>query len=143
MKCNNCGASIDRTATFCGYCGTSVRNESAVAVAAPAAVMVAAPPQFAPPAPPVGANDDDLSPYYRDQFAQLDSYPNKRAKFNWAAFWLGPFWYLGRGMWAKALILFGMAVASGGVAGLFLAIYAGVRGTNDLWLLRRQGKQLW
>lgn len=33
MKCNNCGATIDRAATFCGYCGTSVSSQSATAPA--------------------------------------------------------------------------------------------------------------
>jgi len=145
MKCNNCGATIDRAATFCGYCGTSVSSQSATAPAMSVAMpaMAAAPATFAPQMQGSASSDSDMKPYYREEFARFDANPAARPIFNWAAFWFNILWYLSQGIWGKAFVLFCLSLITGGAAGIFVAVYAGFRGNADLWLLRRQGKQFW
>jgi hypothetical protein len=153
MKCNNCGASLDRVSTFCGYCGTTFDKR-----AASNAVALATPSGFAPPAlavqsPLVVATTQapaatsapyaGLTPYYADAYARIDAGGMGASKWNWAAFLFGMFWYFYRGLWGKALLMAGVNIASGGVLGLLFALYCGKFGNYDDWLLRRQGKQLW
>lgn len=161
MKCTNCGASMERASTFCGYCGTAVTAASlaatAVMVQAASAPVAYAEPSFAQPAfagmPVMAGQADassarptqfpDLPPYYQEAFAAIAAGGRSASKFNWAAFWFNCFWYLYRGMWVKSLCLLGLNVATGGVAGLFIGIYAGKYGNADLYQLRREGKQFW
>lgn len=83
-----------------------------------------------------------LSDYYARAFAGFDA-GGSRNVWNWAAFLLGGFWYLFRGMWVKALLYFAAAIFSGGFLAIPLWIYGGMRGTYDLYLLRTRGNQLW
>lgn len=156
MKCTNCGASMERASTFCGYCGTAVTAASLTATAV--MVQVASTPVgLAQPAfagmPSMGGQGEvstarpmhfpDLPPYYQEAFATIAIGGRNASKFNWAAFWFNCFWYLYRGMWLKALILLGISAATGGAAGIFIALYAGKYGNADLYQPRSDGKQFW
>jgi len=152
---------MERTSTFCGYCGTAVMAASptatAVMVHAASAPVAYIQPALAQPAfagmPGMGDQGEvstarpmhfpDLPPYYQEAFATIAAGGRNASKFNWAAFWLSCFWYLYRGMWLKALILLGISAATGGAAGIFIAVYAGKYGNADLYQLRREGKQFW
>lgn len=83
-----------------------------------------------------------LPDYYTRAFATIDAGQTK-VVWNWPAFLLGAFWYLYRGMWAKALIYAAIAILSSGVLLIPLWIYGGLMGTYDLWLLHRKGTQTW
>jgi hypothetical protein len=89
-----------------------------------------------------GTPSEGLPDYYARAFAEFDT-GGSQIVWNWAAFLLGALWYLYRGMWAKALIYAAIAIFSGGFLIIPLWIYAGLRGTYDLYLLRRTATQLW
>lgn len=161
MKCTNCGASLERASTFCAYCGTAVTAAApaatAVMVQAASAPVSNAQPSLAQPAlagiPGMAGQADtssaqpmhfpDLPPYYQEAFKTIAAGGRSASKFNWTAFWFSCFWYLYRGMWVKALCLFGLTLVTSGVGGLFIAIYAGKYGNADLYQLRHEGKQFW
>lgn len=63
--------------------------------------------------------------------------------WNWPAFLFGAFWYLFRGMWAKALLLAAIVIFTGGFLAIPVWIYGGLMGTYDDYLLRRRGTQGW
>jgi hypothetical protein len=83
-----------------------------------------------------------LPAYYERAFTTIDRGQTK-VVWNWAAFLLGAFWYLYRGMWVKAILYVAIALLSGGFLALPIWIYGGVMGTYDLWLLHRKGTQAW
>lgn len=85
-----------------------------------------------------------LKDYYRHQFRKFEGNDGNFAPtWNWPAFFFGPFWYLYRGMWAKALILFVMAAASGGVMWVFAIGWGAVVGNYDYYLLEKESTQLY
>lgn len=55
-----------------------------------------------------------------------------RLGWNWWAFVLGPFWYLVRGLWVYASILFSLILLSGGVLIPFVWLYCGLKANEDL-----------
>jgi hypothetical protein len=55
-----------------------------------------------------------------------------RLSFNWWALALGPFWYLLRGLWVHASILFVLVFLSGGTLFPFVWLYAGLKANEDL-----------
>lgn len=69
------------------------------------------------------------------------------ATWSWGAFWFGPLWYLYKGMWAKALMLFAFSVPlmvlTGATSPLIIPIILGLIGNYDYYLLRCHGSQLW
>lgn len=75
MHCPNCGGEIPMGARFCPQCGAPV----------PAA------PFYAQPAMP--------DPYYAREFASIAA--GNPPRFNFAAFFLGPFHALYRGFWSR------------------------------------------
>lgn len=94
--------------------------------------------------PPATSRDAWLDPHYQHKFARIDAEGGSFvALWNWPAFLFGAFWYLFKGMWAKALLIFFVALLSGGLLGIPLWIYTGVAGTYDYYLLKRRQKQLW
>jgi hypothetical protein len=66
-----------------------------------------------------------------------------KPKFNLGAFAFGGFWYLYRGLWAKGLLYFAIVLGSGGTAAVIPWIYGFMFGTYDLYLLKKDHKQLW
>ena len=97
-------------------------------------------------APPlqVSAHDTYLPPYYQLRFARFDAARGGfSATWNWPAFLFGCIWYLVKGMWAKALIIFALMVVTGGILAIPAWIYMGIAGNYDYYLLKRQNKQLW
>lgn len=82
--------------------------------------------------------------YYRRVFHRFDQNHGRfLATWNWAAFIFAPFWYLAKGMWLKALLMFGILILTGGLAVALVWIYCGAFGNWDYYLLRRQGKQFY
>ncbi len=59
-----------------------------------------------------------------------------RLSFNWWALALGPFWYLVRGLWVHASILFALVFLSGGTLFPFVWLYAGLKANEDLLEVR-------
>ncbi len=52
--------------------------------------------------------------------------------WNWGAFFLGPLWYLGRGLWVHAVILTILIMLSGGILLPFIMIYGGAKANETL-----------
>lgn len=89
-----------------------------------------------------------LPDVYRDTFKRFDDAGGQWvATWNWAAFVFGVFWYLYRGMWVKALIYLVvggfLAAVTGGFLSPLIWIAIGLLGNYDLYLLERQGTQMW
>lgn len=85
---------------------------------------------------------------YDEQFAKFDSQNGSFvATWNWKSFIFGVFWYLYKGMWAKAIIytVTGSVLAALTAGAGFLVMWAvfGVLGNYDLYLKHRYGTQLW
>jgi hypothetical protein len=94
--------------------------------------------------PAVSAADSWVDPHYQQKFAQIEGQGGSfMALWNWPAFLFGAFWYLSKGMWAKALLIVVVVFATGGFLGIPIWIYAGIAGTYDFYLLKRRQKQLW
>src|SRR3989449_10258142 len=55
-----------------------------------------------------------------------------RLHVNWWALLLGPFWYLAKGLWVYASILFPIVLLSGGILAPFVWLYAGLKADEDL-----------
>jgi len=55
-----------------------------------------------------------------------------RLHVNWWALLLGPFWYLARGLWVLASLLFTIVLLSGGILIPFVWLYAGLKADEDL-----------
>ena len=67
--------------------------------------------------------------------------------FNLLAFFIGPLWYLIKGMWLKTVVL-GIASlfligATYGVGVFVVCLYYGFFANWDLYLWEKQGKQGW
>ncbi|MBW6520876.1 MAG: hypothetical protein K0A99_07675 [Desulfoarculaceae bacterium] len=58
---------------------------------------------------------------------------SKTAGWDWGAFFLGPFWYLSKGMKAKGVWLLIFSVFSCFMAAPFIWVYCGARGRGDLY----------
>jgi hypothetical protein len=117
---------------FCANCGAPTGLQQAAAAAG------------APAAAGSTGSRAYLSPYWQAVFQKFDQRPGQmQTHWNWPAFFFGAFWYLFKGMPAKATLYFVVSIASAGVGWLFLAIYAGLYGPWDYYLKEVQGKQLW
>lgn len=69
-------------------------------------------------------HDDPLTTLYHQPLPP-------RLQINWWALLLGPFWYLARGMWVLASILFTIVLLSGGILVPFVWLYAGLKANED------------
>ncbi|QWD80519.1 DUF2628 domain-containing protein [Polynucleobacter sp. MWH-Spelu-300-X4] len=145
MQCKSCGAQNPDNLMECAYCGASLSRPTAnSAPAAPSASVVSAP--AAPAAS--SQNQDyaiDLPQYYKAAFAEFDKNPQggPQFKFNWGAFWFGPFWYFFRGLWLKGILYLAVIFGTAGFLVWLPWIYSFSFGTYDLYLLRKHGKQFW
>jgi len=151
MKCLGCGATNPEGTSQCNFCG---KVFSAAPVTSP--VTRHENEQVAKPVDPEQegkqetsatspANYSDLSKWYQDVFTKFDndSATGLKMKFSWPPFLFGPFWYLSKGLWAKALIYIAIALVSGGTLAIFAWIYTSIFGIYDYYLLKKFGKQLW
>lgn len=139
VECRECEAEVSSQAETCPRCG--------------------APHPAPPPEPEEGAGTEEagegaagsgeatLTPeeaYYREVFRRFDRNLGRyEATWNWAAFLFGPFWYLAKGLWLKALLMLGILLLTGGLAFVLVWVYCGAFGNWDYYLLRRQGKQFY
>ena len=85
-----------------------------------------------------------LSPYYLEAFNQFNKKPNSglQAKFNWAAFFFGGFWYLYKGLWVKGLLFISIAFFSAGFLAILPWLYGCIFGTYDYYLHKKDDKPL-
>jgi hypothetical protein len=92
----------------------------------------------------VGASYAHLPPYWQTLFQRFNQQPAQtQTHWNWPAFIFGAFWYLVKGMPAKAALYFLVSIGTAGIGWLFLALYAGLYGPWDYYLKEVRGKQLW
>jgi hypothetical protein len=173
MAFSTCGHEVAPDARFCPSCGTTVAERVTPTAGQPTgwtpppgATSAAGTPNGAVPSPPPypgaptgpGGRPGEgwhgpppathalagLPDYYRGPFARIDGNGGSfTATWNWAAFLLGPIWYLCRGLWVKALLLVFIVLATAGTLAIPAWIYAGIAGNYDLYLLRQRNKQLW
>ena len=124
--CQNCGKeiAIKSKVKFCPHCGKSIyfRKEEKS-------------PSF----------DTGETPYHQDKFRCFDEAGQFVPTWNWAAFFFGIFWYLCKGMPAKAGIFLVVGIISTVIPLLLflLPLYFGIAGNYDYYLLKVKGKQLW
>ena len=88
-----------------------------------------------------------LHPYYQRVFAKFDANGGSfTPTWNWAAFLLGPIWYLLHGMWLKSVVLFvawGFTPMFVFVPAVFVIGYQAIVGNYDYYLRKVKGKLLW
>ena len=65
---------------------------------------------------------------------------NETGGWDWAAFLLGPFWYLSKGMTKKGIWLLVLCVITVFTATPFILIYCGAKGKGDLYSSRLREK---
>ena len=65
---------------------------------------------------------------------------SKTAGWSWEAFFLGPFWYLSKGMNVKGFWLITFTLASCLLAAPFVWVYCGARGYGDWYDFRLKEK---
>lgn len=128
--CQKCGTEASAAAAFCGSCGTSI------------AVKNVAPSQSPTTNIP---SDKDVSESWKKRFSILEKaggpklqkvrelgfVERRKLFFNIWGFLFGPFYYLAKGMWKKAIILTALAIAAVVVLELVLeAMGVGSKITN-------------
>lgn len=96
MYCSKCGAQLDDESAFCPNCGTPCTSEKPAASLPP---VVKTEEKIAPEPPvpkgPVTSEGPAANSYYAGEFAKIAA--GQKSKFNWAAFFLGPFHQLYHG----------------------------------------------
>ena len=131
--CVKCGTPTHMAGFFCPKCGyatdTPIRQQTATSET---------------PTVMTGMSNSEFS----DVFRRFDLAGGKWVpSFNLLAFFVGPLWYLIKGMWLKAVVLgaaglFLISVTYG--AGIFVVwLYYGFFANWDLYLWEKQGKQGW
>jgi hypothetical protein len=115
-NCPHCGNTLESGASFCGKCGKGVMDYSLE------------------------------PPYYKEKFELFDKNGGLwKRTWNWPAFCLSAFWYLYKGMWGKALIMFGaviiLTVLLPGVTVPIIPVWAAMWGNYDYYLLKKYGEQ--
>ena len=123
--CQNCGKeiAIKSKVKFCPHCGKSIyfRKEKKS-------------PSFY----------TGETPYHQDKFRCFDEAGQFVPTWNWAAFFFGIFWYLCKGMPAKAGIFLVVGIILIAIPLFFLLpLYFGIVGNYDYYLSKVKGKQLW
>jgi len=73
----------------------------------------------------IDRKDDPLAALYHQPLPP-------RLHLNWWALLLGPCWYLAKGLWVYASILFTIVFLSGGILIPFVWLYAGLKAEEDL-----------
>ena len=81
--------------------------------------------------------------YFTTRFNLFELTGGFKPTWNWAAFFLGVFWYFFKGLWAKGAMMIAIIVLLAGMPAIFFWIYAGIAGNYDYYLLKRRGTQLW
>ena len=109
--CTRCSAPIDGSAAFCGSCGTRVAGAAATSTSKSAASS--------------RDSAEQVSETWKRRFALLEkaggpklskarelNFKERLVLFNAWGFIFGPFYYLAKGMWKKAIVLFVLCVAA-------------------------------
>jgi hypothetical protein len=108
MICNSCGAPLQGTDRVCRSCGAKTSK-----VQQPQASTVPA----------------DLPEYYRSEFEKIQgSSEQYKGKWNWAAFFLGPFWAFSKGLREVVVIYILAILFTFGISVLGYAVIFGLRG---------------
>jgi DNA-directed RNA polymerase subunit RPC12/RpoP len=119
--CAKCGAELDENSDYCGKCGAKVFLDWDY------------------------SNEDH---YYQVKFHEFErNHGDFKATWNWAAFFFGGFWYFAKGMWGKALLMFGTWIFFCLIGLPFLgapwALYCPIVGNYDYYLLKKKKTQWW
>jgi len=110
MNCNACGAPLEDTSPVCRSCGAAISSV----------------PQ---PTPNTRAIPSDLPEYYRSEFQKIrDSNEQYKGKWNWAAFFLGPFWAFSKGLREVVVVYVVAILFTFGISVLGYAVILGLRG---------------
>jgi hypothetical protein len=110
MNCNACGAPLEDTGPVCRSCG-----------AATSSVLQ--------PKPNTGEIPSDLPEYYRSEFQKIrDSNEQYKGKWNWAAFFLCPFWAFSKGLREVVVVYVVAILFTFGISVLGYAVILGLRG---------------
>jgi hypothetical protein len=81
------------------------------------------------PRPNTGEIPSDLSEYYRSEFQKIrDSNEQDKGKWNWAAFFLGPFWAFSKGLREVVVVYVVAILFTFGISVLGYAVIFGLRG---------------
>jgi hypothetical protein len=130
MRCPFCKEEIQDGAIKCKHCGEVLRKEEYSQVRHERTKAL--------------SDYSGFSDYYQRVFTSFDQQGGGfQAKWNWAAFLFGAVWYLVKGIWIKALLMFVIIFVFWGIPALFFWLYAGIAGNWDYYLLKVKGKHFW
>ena len=139
MYCPKCGKEVIEGARFCQSCGEAMPNFREHQIVESEPIRSEQSNYYNNSNPYIYEK-----PYYQERFATFDANGGKfTPTWNWAAFLFGIFWYLFKGMWAKALIMLLAVFVFAGMPAPVFWIYCGLFGNWDYYLLKRKKTQLW
>lgn len=127
MYCRNCGSEVDDKAEICVHCGVRVTNGDSYCQNCGAETTEKQEMcikcgcmlekyqdkrnstfgdfTFSSKSKKANYDFSELPPYYQNEFELIkDSETDYKGKFNWAAFFFGPFWMMYKGMVIQGLI---------------------------------------
>jgi ankyrin repeat protein len=149
-SCPGCGVSVAGDAAFCSRCGLALKGSSRSSPhpTPPLSSPHPTPDPYPTPGPSASILGGLSHVDYSAVFSRFDAAGGKWVPtFNLLAFLIGPFWYLLKGMWPKAILLglvgLFLAVVTGGVAAVIPWLYYGFFANWDLYLWERRGNQWW
>jgi hypothetical protein len=110
IKCPFCAEEVSPEAKKCKHCGEFIGLSGSVNAA-------------------FSGKLTELSPYYEADFKKIrDSGEVYRGKWNWAAFLLGGFWALNKGLWKSGLVAIVGSLFTAGIVGVIYWFIFGARG---------------
>lgn len=84
-----------------------------------------------------------LSEYYVKEFEKIhESSETYKGKFNWTAFFFGPFWSLIKGLWLAAVVWLIVGIVTAGIGMVVYWVIFGFRGNYILYNYLVKGKQI-
>jgi len=136
MICPHCQVRLEEDAIFCHWCGGKIDSDEARRQEEEKAALAR---QAQAQVQKVVGNR-----YYQLVFSFFEAHGGKFIlSWNWPAFLFGVLWYLFKGMWAKALLMFLLGLLFGGEIAPLLWLYAGLCGNWDYYLLKVKKTQFW
>lgn len=142
QKCKGCGADV-KPNEACAYCGTVSTQASSNQTIQPTSIFPSS--GSTNSVTPSVTPNEQLDPKFTEIFAQFDNIGGKfKATFSLPGFFFGCLYYLYKGMWQKAIVIFLATLVSTKIAGfapLLVWIYTSVAANYDYYLFVKSGKK--
>jgi len=155
MYCRNCGKEVNKKAEICVSCGVrplserkfcqecGVKTNENQELCIKCGVRLKTQSSTTETGYPINTDFSALPKYYQDEFKKIyDSNETYKGKWNWTAFFFGPFWALTKGVWLAPVIDLGGTVISCGLVTLVYWFVFSIRGNYMYYSAFVKNKQL-